>query len=114
MKNSFHVLRTHRRKTQLTQSDVAYLINLKDNSSISRCEKGDRPPTVDIILTYQLLFETHLGELLIAHREKIKNRIASRIKPLIASIEQEPPSDKTIARMEYLKQALKRLNEKGL
>lgn len=110
MKNSFHVLRVHRKQTHLTQSDVAFLLNHKDNSSISRCEKGERPPTVDIVLTYHLLFDSQLGTFFADHRQKVKSRLASRINPLIASLEQEQPSPRNLGRIQYLKQALTRLN----
>lgn len=109
MKNPFHILRIHRKRTHLTQSDVAFLLNLKDNSLISRYEKGERPPTIDIILTYHLLFDSQLGSFFADHRHHIKSRIASRIKPLIVSLERELPSDKNKGRIQYLREVLNRL-----
>jgi len=109
MKNPFHILRVHRKRTHLTQSDVAFLLNLKDNSHISRCEKGERQPTIDIILTYHLLFDSQLGSFFADHRQLIQRRIASRLQPLIASLEEEAPTEKTLGRIHHLKKALTRL-----
>jgi len=114
MKNSYNQLRLHRKQHRLTQSDLAYLLNLKDNSSISRCESGRRSPSVDILLGYHLLFDTQLGSFFVEQREHIKSRIISRIRPLMTLIENEPRTSKTLGRMEFLEDAFKKLKRNSI
>ena len=110
MKDPYKPLRTIRKQHSITQTDVAYLLNLKRNSNVSRYENGKRPPTIDVILAYHLLFETELGAFLTEHREHIKNRIVSRIVPRIAEIEREPFNPQAPNRIAFLKKTLNRLN----
>jgi transcriptional regulator with XRE-family HTH domain len=111
MKNTFHLLRTHRKQHRLSQSDVAFLLNLKNNSQISRSENGDRSPTIDIILAYHLLFDTQLGDFFMQRRNTIKSRMLSRITPLRKEIQKETPTAKVNSRLKFLDEALIRLNQ---
>jgi transcriptional regulator with XRE-family HTH domain len=110
MQNIHHQLQDHRKKNFITQKDVAYLLNFKNSVNISRSETGDRPPTIDIILAYHLLFDTQLGSLFADRRNTIKSRIVSRINPLIARIEKEEANPINQARIASLKEIIARLN----
>lgn len=110
MKNIHHQLQGFRKQHRITQSDVAYLLNYKNSAHICRSETGERSPTIDIILTYHLLFDTQLGSFFADRRATIKNRIVSRIKPLIAQIEHEQIKSANQGRIAFLKDVLVRLN----
>jgi transcriptional regulator with XRE-family HTH domain len=45
MSHPSNYLRMYRKKSPLTQSDMGFLIGLKEISNISRYEKGQRQPT---------------------------------------------------------------------
>lgn len=115
MNNKPHnILRNHRKQHPLTQPDVAFLLNLKDGSTLSRFENGNRPISIDVILAYHLLFDTTLGSFFADHRDTVKNRICSRIRPLINQLEQENGLLRPDRRISYLKQTLTRLNGENL
>lgn len=115
MKNSYNKLRLHRKQTQLTQADIAYLLNHSDNSGVSRVESGERQASIDILLAYHLLFDTQLGDFFVEHRDTIRRRMASRIKPLVSRIEREatPRTAKSEGRVSYLLKALSKLNREN-
>lgn len=114
MNKSHHKLAMYRKHHPVTQSDVAFLMNYKDNSLVSKYEKWHRPPTVDFILAYHVLFDTQLGMYFAERRNHIKNRLASRIRPRIAEIKSEPPTSKSKARIAFLEELLTRLNHRSL
>ncbi|MBI1289184.1 MAG: helix-turn-helix domain-containing protein [Flavobacteriales bacterium] len=111
MRNTINTLRLYRKQSHLTQADIAYLLNHSDNSSISRCESGDRPISIEILLAYHLLFNTQLGDFFVQQRDTIRHRIASRIKPLVARIEKESDTPKSKHRVDQLLKTLVRLND---
>src|SRR5713226_4335293 len=56
-------LRTYRKHSGLSQSDVAFLIRLKDKSELSRCERSVRQPSLRAALACQEVFGTPVSEL---------------------------------------------------
>ena len=105
-------MRIHRKQTHITQADIAYLLNHSDNSSISRVERGDRQPSIEILLAYHLLFDMEIGDFFVDQRDVIRRRIASRIKHLVRQIENEcePSNPKVQHRTANLLKALSKLN----
>lgn len=112
MKNNYNKLRIHRKQTQITQADIAYLLNHSDNSSISRVESGDRQPSIEILLAYHLLFDMEIGDFFLDQRDVVRRRIASRIKHLVRQIENEceQQNPKIQQRTSNLLKALGKLN----
>lgn len=111
MSNTQNTLRIHRKQSQLTQTDIAYLLNLSDNSPISRIENGERLPSIETLLAYHLLFDSQLGDFFVVHRETVKHRVVSRIKPLVKQIEEEPRTVRSQGRIEFLLKTLAKLKE---
>ena len=111
MKNTVNYLRTYRKQTQITQSDIAFLLDKEDNSNLSRCEKGKRSPSMEMIMVYHLLFNTPVISFFTNQRDAVKQHLIRRIKELIDDLEREEPTENIQSRMEYLKSALSRLTQ---
>ncbi len=111
MSQSYNTLQLHRKQAQLTQADLAFLLNHRDNSYISRCENGERQVTIDILLAYHILFGATVSEFFVNQRSTIKNRIASRIKPLVSQLERETNSPTQQERITFLLQFLKNVSK---
>ena len=56
-------LRTYRKHSGLSQSDISFLIGLKDKSELSRCERNVRQPSLRAALACQEVFGTPVSEL---------------------------------------------------
>ena len=113
MSTTHNNLRLYRKQSRLTQNDIAYLLNLSDNSPISRMENGERLPSIEVLLAYHLLFDSQLGDFFIVHRETVRQRLSSRIKPLVKQIEEEPRIARNQVRIDFLLTTLIKLNERA-
>ncbi len=73
-------LKVARRKSGLSQSDCAHLLDV-DRTKISRLERGDTPPTVREFCTLSLVhgksFESLFGKIFQEVRDALKERLTS-------------------------------------
>ena len=56
-------LRTHRRRTGLSQRDVAFLLGGESGTVISRHERGRRMPVLETALAYELIYRVSVRSL---------------------------------------------------
>ncbi len=109
MSHTVNHLRTHRKQTHITQSDIAFLLDKEDRSHLSRCERGNRAPSMSMLITYHLLFNTPVVSFFASQRKLVKRELTERMKLLIRSLENEEPTAQVLSRIAYLKSALTRL-----
>ena len=102
-------LRSFRKKTDLTQTDIGFIMNLPDYSNISRWEKGLRKPTAEMLLVYHLLFEIPFENLFQELKESLCANVVPRIGLLIHELKKQEPSRKVNSRIAFLTAVLKRL-----
>lgn len=102
-------LRMYRKRSPLTQADIAYLMGLSDYSNISRCEKGQRAPSVDLLLGYHLLFDTSIESFFEQQAIIILLNLSKRIEYLISETKKEEDMPKNASRIKFLEEALTRL-----
>jgi len=55
-----NLLRTYRKKTELSIENISYLLSMQDSSTLSRCERDSRKPSLEIIFTYHILFQVSI------------------------------------------------------
>lgn len=103
-----YYLRTYRKRSRLTQSDIAFLLGLPEHTSVSHWEKGRRTPHVEVILFYHLLFEIPPDSLFHGH-EKLLQVIIQRTKLLRNELKLLSPAPKNAGRISFLDSTLKRL-----
>lgn len=113
MKNMINYLRTYRKQTQITQSDIAFLLGKEDNSNLSRCEKGRRSPSVEMIMVYHLLFNTPVLSFFTNQREAVKQNLILRIKELVENLKQQDSTENIQSRIEHLNRVINRLNQEN-
>jgi transcriptional regulator with XRE-family HTH domain len=111
MKNIINYLRTHRKNTSITQYDIAVLLELKSNSLVSRCEKGFRTPSLEMILVYHLFLNIPIETLFSNHVSTVREQLLSRIKILIAEIESSSIASNAQSRIHFLQEAFTRLSQ---
>ena len=113
MSSHINHLNITRKKSGLTQSDMATLLGIKEHSSICRHEKGKRTPPIDMILSYHIIFDRSVEDLFYGYRkiliEKIKNRIPLLIEEL-QQLQQRQPTPRIMQRLELLSNINHRLS----
>ena len=111
MPNSPNYLRSYRKRSPLTQSDVAYLMGLQDYGTISRCEKGQRRPSVELLLVYHHLFNAPIESFFEHQSEEMLLDLKKRMESLIYDLKKRDGIPKNAFRLRFLEQTLSRLTK---
>lgn len=109
MSNAPNYLRVYRKRSPLTQGDIAYLMNLTDYSNISRYEKGQRTPSIEMLLVYHLLFNTSIELFFEPKHEIILSSLLDRVEKLISDLRKEDKDISNSSRVKFLEQVINRL-----
>lgn len=110
MSNPPNYLRMYRRKSPLSQGDIANLLRLGDKNSISRYESGQRKPAIEVLLVYHLFFDTSIEFFFEPLLRIITERLIERIPPYINILLEDKDDPKISLRIDYLKKVLTRLS----
>ena len=102
-------LRIVRKRSQLTQIDIASILKISDWSNVSRWEQGQRTPNVEVLLLYHLLFDIPIESLFDRQKLQLKNIIIPRIKERIDHLMAQEIDAKMQSRINYLNVVLTRL-----
>ena len=102
-------LRLHRKRSPLTQADIAYLIQLSDYSNISRYEKGQRAPNIELLLVYHHLFATSIESFFEPQSEIVQFSLVERIEHLLNDLKKEDNNSKNAPRIRFLEEVFTRL-----
>lgn len=103
-------LRLYRKKSPLTQSDIAFLLQLPDYSNISRCEKGHRVPNIDLLIAYHYLFKTPIESFFELQSNEILVSLKQRMELLIKELKESSATIPYGPRIKFLEEALASLN----
>jgi transcriptional regulator with XRE-family HTH domain len=104
-------MRSHRKKSALTLSDIANLLGMKDNSYISRIENGQRPPTVEVILLYSLLFDAPIDELFISQMQDVTQKFLAHSAILLKELQVLPESHESQARSSFIQSVITKITD---
>lgn len=74
-----HYLKTHRKRSGLSQKELAYLLGFRDGAKVSRLERMKRPPTVEDLLAYEVIFRIPVRELVAGLFDDIERKTIERI-----------------------------------
>ncbi|MFV0571726.1 MAG: helix-turn-helix domain-containing protein [Xanthomarina gelatinilytica] len=77
MNRRTHILKQIRTGAEVTQQDVAFLLNM-DTGSLARYENEKRIPTPEILLLYHILFGIPISDLLAPQLKRVKQNLISR------------------------------------
>lgn len=104
------LLKTIRESTPLLVKDVCALLGMKHWGSLSRIEAGKQAPSLEVVLSYHVLFGTSLEQLfeyeLARIREQLRKGIGRHTKDLVASVRNIDVHE----RMNYLTRIYERIS----
>lgn len=92
MKRFHNYLRTHRRRTGLSQAEVGVVLGCQDGDQVSRHERLVRTPELERALAYEALYHASVRELFGGLYEKVERRTYRRAWTLAVRLDRQPPS----------------------
>jgi transcriptional regulator with XRE-family HTH domain len=102
-------LRTYRRTWHLTQEELALLLGYEAVSIISRLEHDERAITLAVGVACEAIFDIEIRELFPGLIQDMEARVIARMHELRDRLMQSEPTQKTLAKLELLQEALTRL-----
>ena len=109
MSPPINFLRLYRKRSPLTQSDIAYLLGLPDDSNISRYEKGQREPGIEFLLVYHLLFNATIESFFEYQSAEVRANLLQRIEALNIGLRKDGNNAKHLSKIKFLEQVISRL-----
>ena len=96
-------LRTYRKRSYLSQDEVAYLLGCKNGSKISRYEHFTRKPTLETVFRYAVLFGVPGRDLFAGIFEKAEKDVSRRAQFLARKINTANPDPMTDRKLAALR-----------
>ena len=82
-------LKTYRRKSGLTQREVAYLLGWKNGAQLSRYEKRHTLPPLRTALAYEAIFKIPVAGLFAGVRNSVGRDVVTRVDELVAGLQEK-------------------------
>ena len=79
-------LRTYRKRTGLSQRDIAYLLGGHDAARVSRYEHFNSTPSLRIALAFVIIFQKTARELFSGEYQKVEKVVQSRARSFAARL----------------------------
>src|SRR4051812_47186409 len=97
-------LRSSRRRAALTQADIAELLSLQNDATVSRYERRGRLPSLEIALAYEALHGIPVAELFPGAFDEAGLRLRSRARQLGRRLEARavPAQDRRKRSIEFI------------
>lgn len=106
-------LRTYRKRSGLTQSEVARLLGLESGQLVSRYERLDRNPSLETVLGCQVLFDVLPHELYPGLYQKVENLTRQRIHAFIGQFGEDFEERAIAYKRDVLIQVIERIGSRG-
>lgn len=79
-------IRTCRKRSCLTQEEVAFLLGSKSSARVSRHERFKQIPDLQTLLAYEMLFRTPVRNLFSSTHKEVEQKLRRRIRLLIGKL----------------------------
>src|SRR6266851_1347618 len=84
-------LRAYRKRSGLSQSEVAYLLGCKNGAQVSRYERRRHMPPLRTALAFQAALDAPISELYAGTYESVTKKVRSRAKSLSVELQARDP-----------------------
>jgi len=102
-------LRLVRKRSQLTQIDLASILKIPDFANVSRWEQGLKDPGIEVLISYHLLFNISIESMFDRQKSDLKKILIPRIQERINYLKGLEHDPKIQARIDCLVSILSRL-----
>lgn len=87
-------LKSHRKRSGLSQKQLAELLGYDSRSVVSRHECSNSMPSLEIVLAYQAIFRVPVSDLFLGIYQKIEKVIEAQLADLRATLEEKSAHDR--------------------
>jgi DNA-binding XRE family transcriptional regulator len=109
MRRHFNYLRTHRRRCQLTQDELAFIFGYSDQSIIARLERDERTVTLSVAHACELLFGVEPNEIFPGFFVVMEEGVVRRMHELAERLRKAEATNRTARKLEVISGALSRI-----
>src|SRR5262245_21208988 len=95
-------LRTFRKRSGLSQRELAYLLGSKAGSKVSRYEGGRRRPSFEALLAYEVVFRVGLDALFDGRHRSVSSEIRRRAQRLSRRLDALPYTPSVKRKIDFL------------
>ena len=99
-------LLTHRKRTGLTQRELAFLLGCRSGANVSRHERLARTPSLETVLAYEAVFGVPARELFAGAYARVKRQTLTRARKLAAQLAASPRDRATVQKLAWLEARL--------
>ena len=86
---SFNFIKLHRKRNNLSQKELAYLLGFGDNTHVSRVEQGKLEPSLSDVISCEVLFNISASRLFPDLYTLISNTLLQKIDQLQQQLSEE-------------------------
>ena len=95
-------LRTYRKRSALSQHEVAFLLGCGGGTKVSRYERSARRPNLETLFAYEVMFGAPARELFAGIYEKVEKRISRRAHFLTRNLSRATPNPMAARKLQIL------------
>jgi transcriptional regulator with XRE-family HTH domain len=95
-------LRTYRKRTGLSQDEVAFLLGCQSGAKVSRYERLSRKPSLETALAYEVLFSAPARDLFAGIFQKVEEKTKGRAQLLAQKLDEGKKDRMTRRKLEIL------------
>lgn len=92
-----HYLRTYRKRSGLSQQEVAFLLGCRSGAKVSRYERFVREPSLRAAMACEVIFHAKLKELFAGIYEQAERNVAKRARMLVRRLAGHRKSEHKLA-----------------
>lgn len=96
-------LKMYRKRSGLTQRELAFLLGCDTGSKVSRYERQSRVPNLRTLLGYHVVFDVNLRQLYTGTFHATVEETRERARALLARLVSEPLTQHSLSKIEFLK-----------
>ncbi|MBI1818668.1 MAG: helix-turn-helix transcriptional regulator [Deltaproteobacteria bacterium] len=95
-------LRTFRKRSGLSQEEVAFLLGCRFGAKVSRYERFEREPNLRTALSYEVIFHTKVHELFAGIYEQVERDAGKRARRLARRLAKQHVSERKLAALKAI------------
>jgi len=96
-------LRTYRKRSGLSQNEVAFLLGCQNGIKVSRYEGFARKPNLETLFAYESVFGASARELFAGAYQKVEKRTLNRAQLLTRKLNRATPDRMATRKLQILK-----------
>lgn len=99
-------LKMYRKRSGLSQDELALLLGCKSGSKVSRYERCGRMPSLDTLIALELVFREPVCELFLGRYERVRKDVRRRAQRLSRKVDARALTPVTKRKLDFLTEVI--------